>query len=354
MKDLFEKLLSELRQKNVITEEDGKTFLADFDKRLDGIKESAFKTAERVLDEDHAQKLEQVVESLDEKHGVMLEEILEKVDADHTGKLEQVVEIIDEKHGAMLEQILEKIDQEHASKLEQVVEHLDEKHASMLEQVLAKIDEDHTAKMEAIFEAMENHKDDGMVDKLSAYLKTYLEEVTPTAKLADNAKIDRLEKMFESMKQLLFVNDDYVQTEIKEALEDAKSQIDEANKKVDALMFEKVALSEKLEDKKAKAVLEAKLAKSPVKIRAHCEATFKGASAAEIEEKFQTVVEAFEADEKERREQIVEESKDAGVKQAVVIADVAPAATLQKSIDESFDPAVASYVNTINRSYKNK
>ena len=284
----------------------------------------------------------------------MLEEILSKVDEDHTAKLSKFNEMVDENHGAMLEQVLDKIDGEHCGKLELVLEALDEKHAEMLRNVINAIDDDHTEKLQKLHDVVTESKDEQLVDKLSMYLKTYLEEVSPTAGMVDAAKLERYTKMFESIKQLLFVNDDYVQTEIKEALEDAKAQIDESNKKVDALMFEKVALNEKLEDKKAKAVLEAKLAKSPAKMRAHCEATFKGASAEEIEEKFQTVIEAFEADEKERREQIIDESKTEGVKPAVVIADAAPAPTVQKKIDESFDPAVASYVNTINRSYKNK
>ena len=310
MKDLFEKLLSELKQKNVIVESDEKKYLEVFDKKMEDFQKTAIETAIKIVTED-----------VDDKHTEMLQTVADRMDEDHTNKLNTVVEAIDEKHGTMLEEILEKIDEDHADKLEQVLEAIDEKHASMLENVIARVDEDHTEKMQKIYDMVMESKDAELGEKVALYLKSYLEEAIPSEKLVDEAKLKRYEKMFESLKELLFVNDDYIQTEVKEALVEAKTSIDEKDQKIDSLILEKMVLKEKVEKMEAAKLLEEKVNSASPKLRSHLTTKFKDASKQDINEGFENAIKEFNDEEKDTREQLEEAAKTVGVKPAIVITD---------------------------------
>ena len=118
---------------------------------------------------------------------------------------------------------------------------------AQLKQVVEAIDIDHAGKLDKLVKIYESKQaPEKIVEAVSDFMETYLEEVMPKAAMINEARLNRLEKMYGTMKQLLVVNDEYVSTEVKEAVEDANSQIASKDKEIDKLMLEKVELKKKI------------------------------------------------------------------------------------------------------------
>jgi hypothetical protein len=182
-----------------------------------------------------------------------------------------------------------------------------------------------------------------LTDQVSDYLDAYLEEVKPQETLIDSSKMKRLEKMFEGIKEIMMVNDDYVQDEIKEAILDAKSIIEAKDKEINKLMLEKVQLGKKIKIDEAQQVLEEKISGSSPKLKAYLETTFKGASKEIIEEKFDEAVTAFENEEQTRRDQILSEA-----------SKVTPRTVVTEGLvtEQRVPTQMDAYVNMVKKSLK--
>ncbi len=349
MKKIFESLLDQLKDKDLITDEQKETYSSSFDSGISEIKENALQTALDTVDEEHAKKLEKVLSKIDEDHSSKLEKVLEKIDEDHTSKLDKVISAIDEDHCNKLEkvvkQVTENIDIDHGKKLEQILDKIDEDHTAKLEQVVEAIDKDHTEKLEKVIETLQDKNDEKLMEHISDYLDTYLNEVKPKEVIVNEAKLKRFEKMFEGLKEILIVNDDVIQTEVKEAILDAKDIIESKDKEINRLMLEKVELTNKIKNEEAQQVLMNKLNGSSPKLKAYLETTFKNASKDIIEEKFDEAVDAFEKDEQSRRDEILE-NEVSGVKPKQVITENL---VQDRSVT---DPTMDQYVNMIKKSMK--
>lgn len=350
MKQIFETLLQQLQEKELISEEQKAEYIESFDKGITEIKEGAFKSALDTVDEEHAKKFQESIDKIDEDHRAKLQALLEKIDDEHTKKLQDVVEAIDEDHGKKLQEIIEKvkndIDEDHGAKLEEILEKIDEEHAEKLQAVIDKIDEDHTEKLKAIIKAYQDRDDAKITEQISDYLDLYLEEVKPEKEMADVAKIKRLEKMFEAFKEILVINDDKIQEEIKEAVLDGAAIIEEKDKEINRLMLEKVELNKKLKLDEAQKVLEEKIKECSPKLKAYLETTFKNADKETIEEKFDEAVQAFETEESDRRQQLAEDAKEGN--------KVQPKTVVTENLSEvrSAPTMMDMYANIIKKSIK--
>lgn len=284
--------------------------------------------------------------------------LLEAQDTDHTAKLEKLVESIDDEHAKKLEKVLTKIDESHTEKLEKLVESIDTDHTAKLEKLIESIDADHTKKLQEVIntankqitEAKETKLNES-VDALSKYLDTYLEEVIPASKIADTVKLNRLEEAFSKMKEVLMINDDFVQTEIKEAIEDAKSIIDSKDSKINDLMVEKIELKSKIKQYEAEKLLENKTASFTPAKKAYIKKFFKDAEITEISERLDEAVKAYDKEETQKREMLVEKNKN---KSTVIKTDFVKPQLEQinenVSEDEEAEPLMDVYVSKLNRS----
>jgi hypothetical protein len=296
----------------MINENEKTKLVSSFQEKILEMKEQLYDDALSDVDEDHAEKLQNVIS------------FMESMDNDHAEKLQSIVESIDEDHVYKLQEIISTIDEDHAEKFKNVLSKIDEEHTNKLTQVMSKIDEDHTQKLQEIIEMYENSSVENLVESVDGFLDTYLEEIKPKETLVNEARLHKLETMFDNMKSILTVNDNYIQEEVKEAIYDAHTIIEEKDNAIDKLMLEKVQLkrqiknikeetNNELERYEAKKLLESKIENCSPKMSTYLKLCFKNASVNEIEEKIDEAVDAFKETEKEQRQLILENSQMGGV-----------------------------------------
>lgn len=300
MKELFEKLLNDLIEQKLITEDKKSEYLEIFETKMREIKEKALEDASEIIDEDHTEKLRN---------------------------------------------LMEKVDENHTELLEKVLDHIDTKHTDMFKESVDKIDEDHTKKMQKVYDLMMDHKAEDLVEKVSDYLDTYLETIQPEEVIIKEEKLNRLEKSFEEMKKLVMINDDYIQDEVKEGIIDARNQMDEKDKEINRLMLEKVEMNKKLKKIESAQFLKDKVKDLSPRLRAYLETCFKDATQDYIEEKFDEAVKVFEEEESSNRE-LLSETVKSEVKPQVVVTEETEDETQEN------DGIMESYVGMINKSIK--
>lgn len=263
---------------------------------------------------------------------------------------------IDEDHAAKLESLIESIDADHTAKLQKLVETIDFDHAQKLKAVLTKIDEDHTGKLEAVVEKYETTlKEEAesfrtrLVDEISNYMDLYLEKVVPTTQVNEAVENIRSRKILDEVRKLVGINEEFVNSEIKEALIDGKTTIDSLKKELNEALEANTSLNSKLNSVEAKLLLEEKTKDMPQSTKAYVSKLLKGKSPEYIQENYQYVVEMFE---KETSEQ-VEDAKERVAKRIVEAVDRPEATETQEEvistpIVESKSP-VGGYLNEMKK-----
>lgn len=301
MKQLFEQLLNSLKEQKVISEAKSTDLLKSFEEQLSVFKESIYDDAMNAVDDEHATEAE---------------ETFEKMDASYADKLKELVELIDATHKHQMEELLAMVDTFVTDKLQDVKDGYEEKISDIEEKKVGELEE-----------------------SISKYLDTYLEEVSPKAKLVSESKLEKLESTINELKKILFINEDYIKDEVKEAILEAKSIIDAKDKEVNKLMLEKVQIKSELNKIEAKQLLESKISKCSPKLSAFLTTFFKDAKKEDIEGRFDEAVKAFKADETVTREKLISESKATVNPKVVKIEDAKDdktAITQPKTIMESY------------------
>jgi thiol-disulfide isomerase/thioredoxin len=341
MKDLFVKLLSELKDGGLISESKSGEYVKSLDKYLEAQKATLSKTASarsnvlleaqdkqhaaklqklvEAIDEDHSGKLERLIESIDVDHTRKLNRLVESLDLDHTRKLKKLVESIDADHCGKLQRFAEAVDADHTRKLERLMEAVDADHAAKLENLVEKIDEDCAKKLKKVVEAV----DADHCRKLNQIVDMYEKKLAKAKKSGkidgepvNEAKARRLSNMFKTFKEMLMVNTDYTQKEIREAVLDAHNQIQSKDKQLKSALSENSKLndqmkviSEQMKELECKVLLEKKSYSASPKLKAYLEAYFSDAkSVKEIESKFDEVVSTFNKEESRRKTILAEKT----------------------------------------------
>jgi hypothetical protein len=251
---------------------------------------------EQAVDSKAEQRVELQVEAaltkIDEEHTDKLQSLVEAIDADHTDKLQKLVEAIDFDHAVKLKKVLTKIDEEHTAKLQQVIE----KYETTLN------------------EEAESFRD-RLVDEVSNYLDLYMEKAIPTAQVNEAVENIRARKTLAQVRQLVAIDEDFIDSEVKEALLDGKSTIDSLKKELNEALEANTKLSHNLSKAEASILLENKTKELPEAAKSYVGNLLKGKSPEYIQENYQYVVEMFE---KEISEQ--EETAKEGVEKRIVEA----------------------------------
>jgi len=274
----FKKILQE-QFKDLITED-----------TLTAVHEAFEQAVEEKAEQKTQLQVEAVTAKIDEDHSEKLQKLVEAIDADHTAKLKKLVETIDFDHAQKLRKVLTKIDEEHTGKLKQVIKHY----------------------QTVLNEEAETFRS-RLVDEVSNYLDLYMEKTIPTEQVNEAVENIRAKKTLDQIRQLVAINEDYIDNEVKEALVDGKRTIDSLKKELNEALESNTELNHKLNRSEAALLLENKTKELPSAAKSYVNKLLKGKSPEYIQENYQYVVEMFE---KEISEQ--EDIAKEGVEQRIV------------------------------------
>lgn len=281
-----------------------------------------------------------VNDKAEQRAELQTEAAIAKIDEEHTEKLQSLVEAIDADHTAKLQKLVETIDFDHAQKLKKVLTKIDEEHTSKLEQVIAKYET-------TLNEEAESFRT-RLVDEVSNYMDLYLEKVVPTSQVNEAVENIRSRKVLEQIRQLVGINEEFVDSEVKEALLDGKTTIDSLKKELNEALEANTELNHKLSKAEATMLLESKTKELPEAAKNYVGNLLKGKSPEYIQENYQYVVEMFE---KEISEQ--EETAKEGVEQRIVEAvDRPETEVIQEEISSpapATSPSVGGYLNEMKK-----
>lgn len=242
-----------------------------------------------------------VNEKAEQKAQLQTEAALLKVDEEHTAKLEKLVEAIDEDHSAKLQKLVEAIDFDHSQKLNKV---------------LTKIDEDHTQKLQTIVEKYENTLNEEaktfqerIVEEVSNYMDLYLEKTIPTNQINEAVENIKAQKLLNQIRQIVGINEDFIDGEIKEALVDGKKTIDSLKKELNEALEANTELNHKFNQAHSALLLEQKTKDLPESAKGYVTKLLKGKSSEYILENYQYVVEMFDKEMTEQEENVREKAQ---------------------------------------------
>ena len=220
---------------------------------------------------------------------------------------EQVDTKVEELVSLQVEKALVEQDEDHATKLESLLEAIDTDHTKKLNKVVQAINENHTEKLKNIVkkysgdvveEAGEFKQD--LVDRISNYLDLYIENTIPADDIAQAVKNKQAEKQLHEMRKFLAVNAALSNDSIKDAIVDGKKQIQESKQQADNLVTENDQLKEELNKIKVAQLIESKTTGLPVVKKKYIERVLGNKSYDFIEENFDYTLKLFEKTEEEK------------------------------------------------------
>ena len=297
-------------------------------------KEILDKIGGNVLTEDTksaiAEAFEQAVsEKVKAQAQIEATEALKIQNEDHAKKLQKLLDVIDEDHSVKLQKVVKRIDVDHAKKFKKVVEHY----------------ENLLKKEAATFK-------DSLVNEVSNYIELYIDQAIPVKQVAEACENTQAKNILNEMKKLLAIDEEFVTSNVREALEDGKNTISNLHKELNEAVKENVKLNQQAKAVKAQLVLEQKTSSMPVKKRNFVRRILSEKSPDYINENFEYVVEMFERNEAEESDKIRTHAKDHTQSRHVA----PPKSELLKEEIESThneDPSgVISYVSEMNKQEK--
>lgn len=227
---------------------------------------------------------------------------------------DSVTRRVNERVEAEVTAALQQLDESHAVQLEQLLEAVDKDHVAKLQKVLAKIDEDHTAKLEQLIETHNNaiNEDarefkEGLVKQLSNYIDLYLEDAIPHEQLAEAVENKRAAKILENIKQLVSVDDEYVNQTIREAVSDGKRQIDALRSELNEAVKQNIRMSQRAKTAETQLMLEKNTTNFSKEKKEYVMRVLKNKDPEYITENFNYVVKMFDKEDDQNRETLLQE-----------------------------------------------
>jgi len=162
-------------------------------------------------------------------------------------------EAVDQRAGLQVEAALVQQDEDHAGKVQQLLEAVDNDHTKKLQRIVQAVTENHTHKLKRVVEKFGGEINEGagqfktnLVENVSNYLDLYLEKTFPAATLNEAVNNKRADNVLKELQKLLAVDMALAKDSIKEAVKDGKVQIDEAHKELETVVSENVDLKGEL------------------------------------------------------------------------------------------------------------
>ena len=202
-----------------------------------------------------------------------------------------------------------------------VTEHLEKEYKKVFESIMSHMQENSelAAKVQEKISSIKESKK--IADKVSNYLDLYVESVLPKKTILDYDRMQKLESLHESLKDLLVVNEDAVESKkaaLQESFSKDKKALETEIAKLQVKLNESMAKTQKLNKKidsfKAMELLESKTKDLPDYEARQMKKRLAEASTVEIEKTFSKVLESVKEEMKEaeleEETSIEEEVKD--------------------------------------------
>tara|TARA_R100000908_G_C3720261_1_gene123309 strand:- start:111 stop:992 length:882 start_codon:yes stop_codon:yes gene_type:complete len=253
-------------------------------------------------------------ESLEQIETVFNEAVEKKAEERAQIATEAALQVQDDEHSKKLEDLLEAIDKDHAKKLEKVVEAVDADRSRKLKNVVRKYQ---TALTEEA-----NGLKDTVVESVSDYLDSYIDEALPTATIEEATNNRRAMDVLNQFRKTLSVDMVLANESIREAVKDGKATIEESKKSLAEMTEYNSDLKIQLESTQKELFLEKKLVGYDEKKSNFVRKTFADKELSFIEENFDYTVTMFDKKAEEALDVIKEEAtKECKAQEAKVVVE---------------------------------
>ena len=239
-------------------------------------------------------------ESLEQIETVFTEAVDKKAEERAQIATEAALAAQDDEHSVKLEQLLESIDKDHTKKLNRVVEAVDNDRARKLKNVVRRY-------QTAITQEATGLKDT-VVESVSDYLDSYIEESVPTASIEEATKNKRAYSLLKDMRKMLSVDMVLANESIREAVQDGKNTIEESRDVIGKLNTSNTELEAELHQTKKDLFIEKKIGQFDEKKSNFIRKTFVDRDLSFIEENFDYTVSMFDKKVQESLDVIKEEA----------------------------------------------
>lgn len=242
-----------------------------------------------------------VEEKSKEKVNLETEHVKSKLDESYTAKLQEAIEFIDKDHTAKLKKLVEAIDTDHAVKLQKLIKAIDKKHTGMLKKVVEKYENELKNEAKGFQERL--------VEEISNYLDLYIDKTIPADQINEAVKNIKASTQLNQIRQIIGITEEFVDSEVKEALIDGKKTIDSLKAELNSVLKESAELSQRASKAEAYILLESKTADMPSAKKAFVVKLLGNKNPEYIQENFSYVVDMFEKQSQEDVDQAKESLK---------------------------------------------
>ena len=145
---------------------------------------------------------------------------------------------IDEEHAEKLQKLIDAIDIDHTSKLQNVVNAINENHAIKLKKVLKKYD--------GLVEERAQQFSSKLVGEISNYLDLYLEKAIPSFQLEEAVANTYAKNALDKIKKIISIDPEYINENVKAALTTGKTAIDDLKSQLNEAVKDNIKLNQNL------------------------------------------------------------------------------------------------------------
>jgi hypothetical protein len=272
-------------------------------------------------------------ELADERVSLQIDATILKLDEDHSAKLQHLLESIDNDHTAKLQQLVEAIDIDHTNKLKNVLRVIDDKHSVMLEQVIEKYEHELT-------KVASTYKEQ-LTEDISNFIELYIDKLVPQSQIDEATKNIQARRILDQVREIVSIDENFINNEIKEALVDGKNTIDSLRNELNEAVNTNKALSQKLNGTESALLLENKTKSLSDDVRRHVKRLLKDKPVDYIKENYQYVVEMFEKESRIQENLHIDEVVRQRLDESIVDRPEIEVPNIEDTIVPSYNPAEA-------------
>ena len=242
---------------------------------------------------------------------------------------------MDENHAAKFKEILEAIDTDHTSKVKMVVEAINKDHMTKLTFIKTKYDEQ--------LKKVANQHREQLVESINDYLELYIDKHIPSQQIEEAAKNTHLNKIVNEAKQILGIDERYVNNNMREAILDGKTQMDK-------LLKENTELRKNSLVEESRRLIADKTANLPVDMAKFVRARFANKSPEFIKENFKYVVDMYTHKEQSEKRSMLNENRTSNIVDRKRVADEIiqeSSKTVVSNASQSENPMMDMYLEGI-------
>jgi len=284
------------------------------------------------------------------------EQFKDLLSEDSYNEIEKVFnEAVEAKSSLAVESALVKQDEEHATKVQELLEAIDDDHTTKLDRIVEAIVENHTHKLKTVVEhyeaSLKGEADtykESLISNVSNYLDLYLEKTYPQDMLEEAVKNKKFEQLVTEMRKVLGVDLALAKDSIKDAILDGKAQISESNTKLEEVKKINESLTQELNEVKKSLTLENLTKDLPEIKKNYVQKVLGDKDVAFIKENFNYVLDLFDKEQDAELETLKEEATH--TTQATVDPVVEQQSVVTESVAKDEDPAMwGGYMNELGK-----